>query len=161
MYIGDDHAKIFGVSRDSKIKSWLVFLAIIGVGVFASYMEGNMVGVLWFLPLAAIAPIATHLTKLTISDDYILRVEGAGFIFKATWDKLDKVIPNGLLATEPVFSYKKWAAPIAWRAWPWFHPPFLRTIDLSMFDKNWIRGEIGAEIAKHRPDLIGQNERTG
>jgi len=148
------HAKTFGVSRGNKIKASMVFLTILGVGLFAGYMQGNMAGVLWFLPPAAVFPITTHFTKLTITDDYILRIEGAGFIFKSTWDNLDKLVPNGLLAREPVFSYKKWAAPIAWRIWPWFHPPYIRTIDLSMFDKNWLRGEIGAEIAKRRPDLV-------
>jgi hypothetical protein len=145
--------KTFGLSKKRKQKVWIVFLFVVTLVLFIARLEGDPVGALFIIVPAVLILIIILRAHLTISHDYIQTTDGI-LTFKSSWDDIEKVLPYGLLAKQPVMSYKKWAAPVVWRLGYWRESPFSRTIHLAQFDKNWLDGEIGSDVAKHIPELI-------
>lgn len=106
----DVNNKTFGLSKDNKRKAMILCLAMTALGLFVAYMDGDPVGILFFLPISGIILAIIFRTQLIISNEYIRTTDGL-FKFHSSWDNIEKVMANGLLTKHPVLSYRKWATP--------------------------------------------------
>jgi hypothetical protein len=147
----EPNTKVFRPNHSNRAKFLAVAISVSAFLIVVAVADRSLVEGFIAVGLSAFLAKIFFSTRLEVSSWGIKYFDGV-ITIAGEWQDIEQLTKASILFRKPALTYKKWAFPIVW-GWG-LERRFLRTINLGMFESDWIASAIGRELSKYVPEKI-------